>query len=466
MRIKRRQLLAGAAAAAGYGLLAPLAQAATGARRPNFVFIMADDLGWAGIGCYGRDDVATPVLDGLGRDGMQFMHGYANTPICSPTRTSLITGRYRERLRMGLEEPLGGDQLGLEVGTPTFPVQLKLAGYQTSLVGKWHLGSPLRFSPLKHGYDRFYGIRGGGVDYFSHDIRRNVPGHASESGKDLWDGDVPTTATGYFTDVLGDRAAREIVRMSREAAPYLLSLHFTAPHWPWEGPDDAKLSPEVSNALHFDGGNIATYRAMVESLDRNVARVLAAIEASGQADNTIVIFTSDNGGERFSKTWPLNGMKGELLEGGIRVPLLVRWPGRIPAGAVTGQMAISMDWAATFLELAGLPPERRMPLDGISLLPTLLEQRIQDRELFWRFKALEQAAMRQGPWKYLRINGGEFLFNVVEDPQERGNLKTRDAARFEAMKASWATWNSQVLAYPPESQTWDNRGPKSLPDRY
>jgi arylsulfatase A-like enzyme len=255
--------------------------------------------------------------------------------------------------------------------------------------------------------------------------------------------------------------------MSREPAPWMLSMHFTAPHWPWEGPGDEKLSADVSNALHFDGGNIATYRAMVESLDRNVARLLAALDASGQRDNTLVIFTSDNGGERFSKTWPYNGLKGELLEGGIRVPLLVRWPGKVPAGAVTGQAAITMDWVPTWMELAGLPAGERMPVDGASLLPALLEGRAQERSLFWRYKgAGGQAAVRRGRWKYLRINGGEFLFDVDADPQERGNLKDKHADVFAALRAEWDAWNAQMIPYPPESATWDNRSQKTLADRY
>ena len=311
--IDRRELLVGAAAGVA-GLLPRVSWGAE--RRPNFLFIMADDLGWADIACYGREDVRTPHLDSLARDGMKFDHAYSNSPICSPTRVGLITGRYQYRLRIGLDEPTGGGTHGLEVGTPTISSQLKAAGYQTSLVGKWHLGTPARYSPLKHGYDRFWGLRGGGIDYFSHDSRRIVPGGVEGSATpDLWDGDTPVDATGYLTDLIGDRTSSEITRMARDGRPFLMSLHFTAPHWPWEGPGDEALSRTISNALHYDGGTMATYKAMIESMDVNVGKVLAALAASGQADNTIVVFTSDNGGERFSKTWPFHGMKGECLEG-------------------------------------------------------------------------------------------------------------------------------------------------------
>src|SRR5690606_10907673 len=230
---------------------------------PSFLFIMADDMGWADVGCYGRDDIATPAVDTLTREGMKFDHAYSNSSVCSPTRVALITGRYQYRFRAGLDEPLGAPGIGLEPGTPTLPLQLRAAGYQTSLVGKWHLGRMDEQSPLRHGYESFWGLRGGGIDYFTHDIRRTNTGEAAtEAVPDLWDGDVQVEATGYLTDLLGERAAKEIFRMSRDPRPFLLSLHFTAPHWPWEGPGDEELARSLANAMHFDGGTIATYRSM------------------------------------------------------------------------------------------------------------------------------------------------------------------------------------------------------------
>jgi arylsulfatase A-like enzyme len=283
---------------------------------------------------------------------------------------------------------------------------------------------------------------------------------------DLWDGDVRVEATGYFTDLLGERAAREISRMSGDSRPFFLSLHFTSPHWPWEAPGDESLARQLSDAMHFDGGNMGTYRRMIESLDQNVGRVLAALEASGRADETIVVFTSDNGGERFSKSWPFTGMKCEVLEGGIRVPLLVRWPGRVARGTSSDQSAISMDWVPTFLEAAGVPPAAQAPTDGLSLLPALLDRRVVERELCWRFKAHSQAALRRGAWKYLRLNGTEYLFDVVADPQERGNLRTHHPDRFASMKADWDRWNATMLPYPSDSTSWSNKTPRTLPDRY
>ncbi|MET0292962.1 MAG: sulfatase-like hydrolase/transferase [Steroidobacteraceae bacterium] len=464
--MRRRRVLQGLSAAVT-AAVSPAWVRAAAPRRPNFLFIMADDLGWADLGCYGRTDVATPHLDALARAGARLEHGYANSCVCSATRVGLITGRYQYRLRVGLDEPTAGVDVGLEPGTPTLPLQLRNAGYQTSLVGKWHLGSVDRYSPLLHGYDRFWGLRGGGIDYFTHDVRRAGVGSSPPvATPDLWDGDAKASETGYLTDLIGDHGSREIARMTKTQRPFFLSLHFTAPHWPWEGPGDAALASDVGNALHFDGGTIATYRRMVESLDANVGKVLAALRASGSADDTIVVFTSDNGGERFSKTWPFNGMKCEVLEGGIRVPLIVSWPGRIKAGSGTDQVAISMDFTPTFLAAAGVPVSAQSETDGLDLLPALLEGRVRERDLYWRFKAQDQAALRSGRWKYLRMAGAEFLFDIVADPQERGNLKTHEVARFETMKKSWADWNATMLPYPLGSPSWDNKAQKSLPDRY
>jgi arylsulfatase A-like enzyme len=206
---------------------------------------------------------------------------------------------------------------------------------------------------------------------------------------------------------------------------------------------------------------------MIESLDANIARVLTALQKSGNARNTLVMFMSDNGGERFAKTWPFIGMKGEVLEGGIRVPMIARWPARVRARTVTQQTAITMDVMPTLLEAAGITPEASRPLDGISLLPTFAAPlQVRDRDLFWRYNAHKQAAARRGQYKYLRIDDTEFLFDVVADPQERGNLKARQPAVFNDLKAAWEKWNAQMLPYTPQNATYSNKTSKKLADRY
>jgi arylsulfatase A-like enzyme len=409
--------------------------------RPNIVFIMADDLGYADVSCNGRRDYDTPNIDRIAERGVRFTQACANSAVCSATRLALITGRYQYRLPLGLEEPLAGKtDVGLPPEHPTLPSLLRQAGYGTTLIGKWHLGVPPLFGPARSGYDHFWGIRTGAIDYFSH---LNPRGE-----HDLWDGDVAVRQTGYLTDLLGDRAVGAIESYARERRPFLLSLHFNAPHWPWEAPGDQAVSERLlgSRLRHFDGGTLRTYARMVQAMDLQIGRVLRALDAHGMADDTIVVFTSDNGGERFSDTWPFTGIKTELLEGGLRVPSLICWPARIPSGGVSDQVTITMDWFATLLEAAGAAPDPEHPPDGISLLPMLTgSSGSVPRTLFWRYRSNAQRAMRDGPFKYLKIRDNTFLFNVVEDPRERANLKQLRRDVYDRMEAEWHAWNATML---------------------
>jgi arylsulfatase A-like enzyme len=415
---------------------------AAGKQQPNIIFILADDMGHADLGVYGQTDYQTPHLDRLAAQGIRFNQAYANSAVCSATRFALITGRYQYRLRGGLEEPIAGasDTIGLPPSHPTLPSLLKKHGYGTALIGKWHLGYLPTFGPLKSGYDSFFGNYGGAIDYFTH-----KQGVGPQVKEDLYEDEVPVHQVGYYTDLLGARAV-DFVKQQQAGKPFLLSLHYTAPHWPWEGPGDEAISRDIDNIFHYDGGDLATYGRMVESLDASIGRVLKALEQQGLADNTIVIFTSDNGGERFSKTWPLTGQKTELLEGGIRVPAIVRWPGKIKPGQVSEQVAISMDWLPTLLAAAGGAPDPAFPTDGQNLLPILTGQaQNHERTLLWRYKANAQRAIRSGNWKYLKIGNNEFLFDVVKDARERANLAKRHPEVFTQLKAQWEEWNQQML---------------------
>lgn len=437
--LNRRNLLQAAGALAVAGLSGQrLAHAQ--ATRPNIVYIVADDLGYADLSCYGRREYKTPNIDRLAAEGVKFMQGYANSAVCSATRVGLITGRYQYRLPAGLEEPIGPmspKQAGLPPDHPTLPSILKKAGYGTTLVGKWHLGSLPDYSPLKSGYDHFFGVWGGYADYFNH-------GHTSTSS--LYEQEVKIERVGYMTNLLGGRTIQAIENYARSRQPFFISVHFTAPHWPWEGPDDAEEAARIKSAFHYDGGSQKTYAEMVQNLDMNVGRILKALEEQGLANNTIVIFTSDNGGERFSDIWPFTGMKGELLEGGLRVPYLVRWPGQIPAGTTSEQVLITMDLVPTLLAAAGLAPDSAYPSDGENLLPVMTgRQPVRPRKLFWRFAGAGQRAVRDGNLKYLRIADNEFLFDVVADPRERGNLKDHRKDDFERLKSEWETWNMAML---------------------
>jgi arylsulfatase A-like enzyme len=420
------------------------------AQRPNILFIMADDLGYADLSCYGRRDFHTPNLDRLAAEGIRFTQAYANSAVCSATRTALITGRYQDRLAAGLEEPIVNRDVGIPASQPTLPSQLRDAGYETGLIGKWHLGKLPKYGPLQSGYGHFWGYRGGAVDYFS---------HAFAGHPDLWDGDTPIEQAGYLTDLLGDRAVRALADFSSLGRPFLLSLHFSAPHWPWEGPADIAESKRLAGArtgeqMHdFDGGSQRSYAAMVMRLDEQVGRVLAELDRLGLTSNTMVVFTSDNGGERFADTWPFTGRKTELLEGGIRVPAIVRWPAAVRAGSTSYEQIISMDWMPTILAAAGVPTAAAYPPDGIDIGAALRGAGLPLRTLFWRYKYHAQRACRRGPWKYLKIEGNSFLFNVDEDPLERANLKVRQRAMFADLEKRWAEWDATMLPIDPRSDS-------------
>ena len=437
-------------------------------QRPNLIFIVADDLGYADLGCYGGRDAqfgpVSPVLDGLAARGMRFTQGYANSPVCSPTRFAMITARYQYRLRGAAEEPInsrsrGSSTLGLPTDVPTLPSLLRGAGYRTALIGKWHLGHPPTFGPLRSGYEEFFGPMSGGVDYFS---------HCDSAGRhDLWSGEQEQHTEGYLTDLLSQRAVDYVERMAGQEAPFFLSLHYTAPHWPWETRDDAAKAPAIKDNL-FDlaGGNIHTYRRMIHHMDEGIGTLMAALEQHGLADNTLVVFTSDNGGERFSDNWPLVGGKMDLTEGGIRVPWIAHWPAVIAAGGVSEQPCMTMDWSATMLAAAGVAAAPSHPLDGVSLLPVLRDPAAGfDRPLHWRMNHRGQRALRDGRWKYLQVDGNEYLFDIPADERERANLAKREPERLAAMRADWLAWNATMPPIPDDATVSLGYSVKDMPQR-
>jgi arylsulfatase A-like enzyme len=441
------------------------------AQRPNIVFIVADDLGFADLGCYGGRDAdfgpVSPVLDRLAAGGLRFTEGYANSPVCSPTRFALMTGRYQYRLRGAAEEPInsksrGSTTLGLPPEHPTLPSLLRQGGYRTALIGKWHLGYPPSFGPLRSGYEEFFGPMSGGVDYFT---------HCSSAGQhDLWFGEAEHQQEGYLTDLISRRAVDYVQRMAegaRQGTPFFLSLHYTAPHWPWETRDDAALAQEVrSNLFHLHGGNIHTYRRMIHHMDEGIGWLMDALRAQGLAENTLVVFTSDNGGERFSDNWPLVGGKMDLTEGGIRVPWIAHWPAVIAAGGTTAQHCMGMDWSATMLDAAGVAPAPSHPLDGVSLLPVLRDARQRfARTMHWRMNHRGQRALREGDYKYLRVDGCDYLFNIVADARERANLATRDPERLATMRSAWEAWNATMPPIPEDATVSLGYSVKDMPQR-
>ncbi len=437
--------------------------------KPNIIFIVADDLGYADLGCYGGRDAVfgpvSPVLDALAANGVKFTQGYANSPVCSPTRFALMTARYQYRLRGAAEEPIhsksrGSATLGLPPEHPTLPSLLRGVGYRTALIGKWHLGYPPSFGPLRSGYDEFFGPMSGGVDYFT---------HCDSSGRhDLWlDEKEQQEEDGYLTDLLSRRAVDYVQRMARQEAPFFLSLHYTAPHWPWETREDAAKAPVIKDHL-FDlaGGNIHTYRRMIHHMDEGIGAIMSALDQHDVADNTLVVFTSDNGGERFSDNWPLVGGKMDLTEGGIRVPWIAHWPAVVKPAGTSAQHCMTMDWSATMLDAAGAAAHTDYPLDGVSMLPVLRDPSHHfARLLHWRMNHRGQRALRDGDWKYLRVDGHDYLFNIPTDERERANQAAREPERLTRMRDAWLAWNAEMPPIPGDASISLGYSASDMPQR-
>ncbi|MBU1296453.1 MAG: sulfatase-like hydrolase/transferase [Gammaproteobacteria bacterium] len=421
----------------------------------NIIYIVADDLGYADLGCYGGREAqfgqVSPNIDKLADDGMIFLEGYANSPVCSPTRFALMTMAYQYRLRGALEEPInsrskGSDTLGLPPHIPTLPSQLKKAGYYTGLMGKWHLGYPPHFGPRASGYDEFFGIMAGGVDYFSH--------KSGQGDHDLWINEEEHKEIGYLTDLISEHSLDFINRRAEEKSeqPFFLSIHYTAPHWPWETRDDEHLSEKMTTLFHLEGGNIHTYRKMIHHMDEGIGRIMDALDKHGMTDDTLIVFTSDNGGERFSDNWPLVGGKMDLTEGGIRVPWVVRWPGVVKKGSVSMQHCMTMDWSRTLLEAGNGVFSPDYPVDGVSLMPVLKgETERFERPLYWRMKHRGQRALRLDDWKYLKVDEHEYLFNITNDARERANLAKRYPDKLADMRQQWLDWNETMPQIPEDA---------------
>jgi arylsulfatase A len=413
--------------------------------RPNVVLIMTDDAGYGDFGSYGATDVKTPNLDRLAREGVRFTDFYANAPSCTPTRAGLITGRYQQRVALeyplGMQRPADFDR-GLPVTGRSLPQLLKNTGYATALVGKWHLGWKPEYSPNRHGFDYFFGFKSGFVDFYTHTSPDSPTYH------DLFENDSSIQVDGYMTDLIVDRSVRWMERNSRR--PFFIDIAFNAPHWPYQVPDMPSVARDSARHLNpFDDSTNtrAEYVAMIERVDVGVGRILATLERLSLRENTIVIFTNDNGGEWLSRNTPLFHHKLSVWEGGIRVPAIIRWPQRIRAGQVTGQVGITMDLTASILAVAGASLPTNMRLDGVNLFP-ILEGRAPEiqRTLFWRgHPARPHRAVRSGDWK-LVMEPRPMLFNLKNDISERDNLIGRHSDVARRLHDLLLAWEREVAA--------------------
>lgn len=437
--MKRRSFLAALAAPVVWG-----AQR----RRPNVVLVVADDLGWGDLAVNGAPDIRTPQIDGIARAGVRFTQSYANAPECTPTRCALLTGRYQQRAG-GLECAIGVNNIGRydeaawlqqrgELGLPasenTLAMRFKRLGYDTALTGKWHLGYGEKHSPRAHGFDHAFGILGGNADYFTHEEQGEGMGNVQ-----MLENGVKVRRKGYMTDLIADEAIDWLKK--RKTNPFLLYVPFTAPHTPIQAVED--YDPATGTAPHRQGHR-PTYARMVERMDARIGDMLAQLERMGAAEDTIVVFISDNGGDANGRNAPFKGRKGSLWEGGIRSPMHIRWPGVIRPGTETAQVALTMDLAPTLLRAAGGTANR---LDGIDLLPFVTGARVPaGRTVFWRYKRGQNArkAVRHGDWKLVDDNGARALHNLAEDASESRDLLASQPEVARELEARLGRWERDV----------------------
>lgn len=415
--------------------------------RPNVIFIMTDDVGYGDLSSYGATDLSTPNLDRLGAEGVRFTDFYSNGPACSPTRTGFMTGRYQQRygIEIPIRNPAGAEGMGLAANGRTLPQLLKNAGYRTGLVGKWHLGYDDDQRPNAHGFDVYFGFKAGYSDYYQHTNGEGQP--------DLWENGEQIVEEGYLTDMITERAVDFIE--TGDDGPFFLSVQYNAAHWPYQPPDSPSVAP--LNAMHVMPylplpSSREDYVAMLERADRGIGEIMAAVERTGQTENTLIVFTNDNGGEWLSRNAPLFNYKSTVWEGGIRVPAMMRWPGVIPAGIETDQVGITMDLTATILAVAEARVPDDLGLEGIDLLPIVTGQAPEvERTLFWRV-ANGPRAVRSGDWKLILEGAGRFprahLFNLRLDIGERESLVSTEQGRAVAqrLKPLVDAWEASVDA--------------------
>lgn len=418
-------------------------------RKPNVIVILADDLGYADVGIHGGKEVPTPNIDSLAKNGVRCSSGYVSGPYCSPTRAGLMAGRYQQRFGHEFNPvrlEFGGKGQGLDVQVPTIADMLRAAGYVTGLVGKWHLGEEPEFHPQSRGFNEFFGFLAGMHSYFEAE---------DKTGGKILRGRTPTKLEGYLTDVLAKEANGFIERNKNR--PFFLYLAFNAVHTPMHAPDST-----LKRFKYIQDPTRRTYLAMLAEMDDAVGKVLAKLRELNLEEDTLIIFLSDNGGPttKFavngSRNFPLRGSKGDTWEGGIRVPFLVQWKGRLPAGKVYDRPVISLDIVPTALAAARSETKAEWKLDGVNLLPYLdgKNQAAPHEALYWRFGT--QMAIRKGDWVLVRpsLGKGEYenvaktpmLFNLAKDIGQENDLAKQHPDRAREMQADWDRWNATLMA--------------------
>lgn len=404
--------------------------------RPNIVLIMADDLGYGGLSCYGNSVLSTPHIDSLAANGIRFTDFHANGSVCSPTRAALLTGKYQQKVGMeGVIYVKGPTrQVGLDPGETTMADLLKDAGYSTGIMGKWHLGYDTVFNPLNFGFDEFHGYVSGNIDFHSHYDNAGI--------YDWWHNRNTIREDGYVTDLITQHSVDFIT--AHKDDPFFLYVPHEAPHVPFQGrTDTAYRYPNRTFTYHGPVKDQArAYVDMVEAMDDGIGSIMQSLRQHNLEEKTLVIFISDNGAEPFGHNGPLNGAKISLLEGGHRVPAIAYWKGRIAPG-MTDATSMSMDWLPTFLSLAEISQADDPQLDGQDLSAVLLEQaNLPRRYLFWRYRS--QKACRQDQFKLLITKQDTQLFNLQKDLAEQFDISTNHPDQVKSLAAALADWENDI----------------------
>jgi len=419
-------------------------------RRVNIIIFLADDLGYADIGVNGCKDIPTPHIDSIARNGVRFTDGYATHPVCAPSRAALMTGLYQHRF--GFEHNPGPERFaapnfGLPRDVPTLAEKLKAAGYATGMVGKWHLGFKEGLRPHERGFDFHYGFLSGARSYYPNNPRENDPL--------LRNGQIVKDEKEYLTDAF----AREAVAFLDRAKdnPFFLYVAFNAVHGPLEATD--QYTARFPNLT----GTRRTYAGMLAAMDDAVGRVLTKVRELKKEENTLIFFYSDNGGptpQTTSRNDPLRGYKGQMFEGGIRIPFLMQWKGVVLAGQTYQEMVMGFDCHVTALAAAGITPEAK--LDGVNLIPFLTGKQTgrPHDQLFWR--SGQQHAARGGDWKLVAVRGETYLFNLKDDIGEKNDLAAKEPVKLKELQAIYAAWDKQMM--PAQWVRQDARKPKAAAD--
>jgi len=410
-----------------------------GMDQPNIILIMADDLGYGDISCYGSKIISTPNIDTLAEGGMKFTDYHSNCPVCSPTRAALLTGRYQQRA--GIEGVIYAKgptrQTGLTLEETTFAEVLKTRGYATGIFGKWHLGYNVEFNPARQGFDEFRGYVSGNVDYHSH-----IDGAGFD---DWWKNLEKVPEEGYCTDLITKHGIDFIERHKDE--PFCLYLPHESVHSPYQGrKDPPERLPDGKKGKKAKGEEIArAYKEMVEVMDEGIGRIVETVKRLGLERKTFIFFCSDNGATKNGSNGVLSGYKGSLWEGGHRVPAVAYWPGRIKPGSVTSQTTLGMDMFPTMVSIAQAKLPAGFKLDGVDLPGMLTEDRkLPERTLFWRYR--KERAARKGPWKLLVQGDNVKLYNLDEDLGEKKNLAVAKPGMVKMLQGELSAWEQEVSA--------------------